>query len=255
MDLSGHHLGRQDAHLKLVPFAQAFGERGADLSAAEAQLVGEILGRVVEVGEVVLPALDRAARGGGGILGNDPLAPAAPGIVEPRESGSDLRCGGEEFLHLLAVDPEVGETLVGHAAHETVEPANDIVLAQGARVEVEALDHLHQHAGGQRALVPFDEVEVGGRDAEQARHRGLGQALALAQPAQRGSGEEIGVCHVVFVNFLTNLHKITGNCPHSDTIFCNFPCHAAPHHVKANPSNGASPQGPAPLPRTDRRRL
>ena len=153
---------------------------------------------MIEIGKVVLPAFNRAACSGGGILGLGHGGPCV--IIKPRKGRGDLRRGGEEFLHLLTVNPEIGETLVGHPSHQPVEPADRIILTQGTRIEVEPFDDLHQHPRRKRPLVALDQIEIGRRNPEHGRHRGLGEALAFAQPAQRGSGEKIGVSHTVFVN-------------------------------------------------------
>ena len=100
---------------------------------------------MVEIGEVVLPTLDRAASGGGGVLNHDPLTPAR--VVQPGKSSGNLRSGGKKFLHFLTVDPQITETLIRHTPHQTIEPADGVVFTQTARIEIEPLDYLHQHTG------------------------------------------------------------------------------------------------------------
>jgi hypothetical protein len=141
-----------------------------------------------------------AARGPGSAGGGrGPVFPAIQLINDPQglaeKMFNNLRRGGEEFLHLLTVNPEIGETLVGHPSYQPVEPADRIILTQGTRIEVETFDDLHQHARRKRPLVALDQIEIGRRNPEHGRHRGLGEALAFAQPAQRGSGEKVGVSH------------------------------------------------------------
>lgn len=192
VDLTRHDLGWQDAYRKLVLFAQPLGERSADLPAREAQFVGEAFCSVVEIGKMVLPALNRTACRGGGVFHDEPLAPtcAAPRIVKSRKCCCDLRRGGKEFLHILAVDAQITEASVGKTARHSVEPTDRIVLAQAAWIEVESLDDLHQHARGKGALIALYEVEVGRRYAEKAGHRGLGEAFPFAQTAQGRTGKK-----------------------------------------------------------------
>ena len=64
-----------------------------------------------------------------------------------------------EHMHKV-VDGEIGEALVRHAPHQPVEPPDRLVFAQATRIEIEPLDHLHQHAGRERALVALDQIEV-----------------------------------------------------------------------------------------------
>ena len=68
VDLPRHHLRGQDAHGDAVLLAQPLTQRSADLPARQAQFVGQILCRMIEVREVVLPAFDGPTRGGGGVL-------------------------------------------------------------------------------------------------------------------------------------------------------------------------------------------
>ena len=68
-------------------------------------------------------------------------------IVQPGTGRSDLRGCGEQFLHLLPVDPEVGKPPIRHPPPHPFQPADRLILPQGTRVEVEPFDNLHQHAG------------------------------------------------------------------------------------------------------------
>ena len=105
----------------------------------QAQFVGERLGGGIEIGEVVAPALDLAAHRVGRVVA--PFDRCGV-VVEPGESGGGVRCSGQQFDHLVAVDAEVGEALVGQAPRKTVDAADRLVLAQAARIEVELLGEL-----------------------------------------------------------------------------------------------------------------
>ena len=61
---AGQDVARQDPYGQLVAFAQAFGQGDPDVPARQAHLVRQFLGGVVQIGEMVAPALDFAARGG-----------------------------------------------------------------------------------------------------------------------------------------------------------------------------------------------
>jgi hypothetical protein len=144
---------------------------------------------------MIAPALDLAARRDDGIGAGDAGFPGA--VVEPGEGGRGLRSRRQELVHLLPVDGEIGEALVGEAARQTVEPADRRVFAQGPRVEVEFLDQTHHHPGADRPLVALHQVEIAGRDGEARGGRGLSQALAAADAAQRRSGEDGWISQIV----------------------------------------------------------
>ena len=112
---AGQDLARQDAYGQLVAFAQPLGQGDADVPARQAHLVRQLLGLVVEIGEMVAPALDLGARGGQRIVS---AAGRSRIVVKPRECGGDLRGRGEKFLQLVAVDPQIGKPLVGETADE-----------------------------------------------------------------------------------------------------------------------------------------
>ena len=107
----GKDFARQDADRKLMPFAQALGQRGPDIAPAETHLVGEMFGRAVEIGEMVAPALDFAARSDQRIVALGCGARCI--VVKASERSSGVRRGGEQFVDLFAIDREVRETLVG----------------------------------------------------------------------------------------------------------------------------------------------
>ena len=184
----GHDFGGQNAQRELVAAAQALGHCGTDLAFGQAQFVGQFLGCGIEIGEVVAPALDLAAREQRRIL-RFAVERVSGTIIKPRKRDCGLRRGVEPFDHLGAIDPQVVEQRIGQAAAQAIDPAGLLMTAQRAWIEVELLGHRQQQPCGKRTLVALDQVEVAGGDAQRGGHRRLGQPFAATDAAQARSGE------------------------------------------------------------------
>ena len=184
----GQHIAGQDPHRQLVPLAQTLGQSEADIAARKAHVVCQFFRGHVEIGKMVAPPLDFAPRGGERVIGGATRR-ACP-VVQPGEGRSGLRGQREEFLQLLAVDPEVGKAFIGEAPRQSVDPADRLVLAQRSRIEVELLDQLHHHPRADRSLIALDQIEVARGNVEPCGSGSLCQPLPLAQAAERRSGEE-----------------------------------------------------------------
>ena len=201
----GHDVARQDANRHLVTLPQSLGKALPQVLARQADFVGKLLCRLVEIGEMVAPAFDLAPREL--FAGRRPIAGCLAGRVEqPGECHCRLRRGREPFDDVLPVDGKIGETRVGEAAAHAVDTPDRLVLRQGAGVEIEFVDEAEDRSRGQRPPVAFDEVEVAGRYAEPLGHGSLGQPFALAQAAQGRAGKDGGLAHS-FVNILTVLQR------------------------------------------------
>lgn len=160
---------------------------------------------MIQIGEMVLPAFDCAARCASSIFGGNTIAagPTLAGVIKPRKSSCDLRGCGKELLHFLPINSQIGKAFVRHAPCHPVQPANCIVLPQGPWIKFKLFDDLDQYPRRERTLIAFDEVKVGGRNAEHASHHGLGEAFSFAKAAERGTCKDSGVSHVAFVNMFT----------------------------------------------------
>src|SRR3546814_6259243 len=62
-DRARHDIGGQDSHGQLVLVTQTLAQGSAEIAARQPQFVSQLLGSMVEIGEVIAPALDLAARG------------------------------------------------------------------------------------------------------------------------------------------------------------------------------------------------
>ena len=144
---------------------------------------------------MVAPALDLAPRCDHGIGAGHAGFPCP--VVKPGEGGGCLGGGGQELVHLLAVDGEIGEAFVCKTACQSIEAADRGIFAQGPGVEIELLDQAHHHPRADRSLVAFHQVEIAWRDGKACRGRGLGQALAATDAAQRRSGKDGWIGQIV----------------------------------------------------------
>ena len=66
-------------------------------------------------------------------------------------------------------------------------------LAQGAQVYVIGIGQPQQQLGRDGALVALDMVQIGGRNAEIARHGRLGQGEIAPQPLETAAEEQLAV--------------------------------------------------------------
>ena len=190
----GHDLSRQNANGELVPFAQAFGEGDADVSPRKPHLVGQFLRRHVEVREMVAPPLDLAPGSRHRVIGLD--VGGAGTVIQPCESRRGLRGSSQQFLHFIAIDAEVRESLVCKTCSQPVDPADRLVFAQRTRIEIELFDQAHHNARADRPLVTFDQIEIAGGDIEPGSGGGLRQPFTLAKPTNGGTGKQGLLCHM-----------------------------------------------------------
>ena len=184
------HVQRQDTQGELVSVAQPVHDPALHVGAGQANLVGKLLCRGVEIGKMVLPLLDRrpvrrkAVGGGTGIWRF---------VEQSRKRRRRARGGGKEFLRLLSVDGEIGQARVGKAAHEAVHAADRGIVFQSAGVELETIDEADDDLSAQRTPIPLDQVEVARGDRKPRGHRGLGQPFPAAKAADsRASIQRIG---------------------------------------------------------------
>ncbi|MNI75286.1 hypothetical protein D3C73_1314240 [compost metagenome] len=66
-------------------------------------------------------------------------------------------------------------------------------LAEVAQVDVVGFGQTQQQLGRDGALVALDMVQIGGRDAEIRRHRGLGQVKLAPQPLEAAAQEQFAI--------------------------------------------------------------
>ncbi|NLS28174.1 hypothetical protein S2M10_31830 [Sphingomonas sp. S2M10] len=190
-----HHLGGQDAHGQLVLHPQAIGHRTVRL-AGHAQLVGQRLGGGVEIGEMVAPALDRAADLLAGICAAwGGRGAAAHPVIGAGKGLGPVGGGGQPFAQLVAIDGDVGEQRVGQPPPQRLGPAAGLGRGEAAGIEVIGLGQLEHQRGGDRPLVALDQVEIAGRNLQRLRHRRLGDADLEAEPPDGVPGEEFAFGH------------------------------------------------------------
>ena len=162
------------------------------------------LAQRVEVGEVVVAGLDvfahpfgRAVGRGGAAagLGLGPIAHAAvgEGAIEAQHGvgGGGLILGQLHDLvtgHGQALEQGIGEDLGQFRLRRWAAR-----LAEIAQVHVIGFGQTQQQLGRDGALVAFDVVQIGGRDAQVRRHRRLRQVKIAPQPLEAAAQEQLAI--------------------------------------------------------------
>ena len=142
----GHDLDRQDSHGDLVLLAQPLGQGRAGIGIGQAQLVSQGLSRGIEIREMVAPPLDLAPDQLHRLIGTGHPAPAA-GIEQAGKGDRGLGRSAQPFGNLVAIDRQIGKAGIGQPAAQAIDPANSLILAQAARIEVIGLGQPDQQAG------------------------------------------------------------------------------------------------------------
>ena len=196
-----HDLDRQGADAEAVKGLEAGADPGLERFAGRVSLErsGEGFAEGVEFGKMIAAGLDVFANPVGrtvvGSAGFGTVAGAAvgEGAVEAKQgvSGGGLVLGQLDDLvarHREALEDRIGEGLgqfgLGSGAGG---------LAQGAQVYVIGIGQPQQQLGRDGALVALDMVQIGGRNAEIARHGRLGQGEIAPQPLEAAAEEQLAI--------------------------------------------------------------
>jgi hypothetical protein len=89
-----------------------------------------------------------------------------------------------------------GKQRVGQRLRQVGQQPVVLVAGQVLDVDGKNVGQRQQHRRGDVALVVFELVEIGGRDAELRRERLLGQAAFGADHADLASGEDFACAHI-----------------------------------------------------------
>lgn len=204
--MAGAGLGQQ-RHAHAVGGLQPVQQTGLGRAGRQAPFKGQALGRVVQLGDVVVPGEEEVAHllvGHGRLRRRaravvaqvlrqrlQPLARLAPPLVQGEQRtrhgghvGGQLADLGER--HRIA---RAGGGHIGHHVAQAGDQARLVVVGKALHVHAEHGVDLEQHGHGERALVLLDLVQVAGRQVERARQRHLGHAALLAQAAQAHAHE------------------------------------------------------------------
>ncbi len=149
-----------------VPRRQPVTQRLDDLAAPAAEPTGQFLGRLVERGHVVLPAVEEVAdlvvraAAGDQVAVADHLGELLVGLPEPAVE-VDHGLG-----HVGQLGRELGQVVQAGPGRQRLAQVGDqprgVVRCEERGVDAEHLGDPHQHRHGQRPGVVLDLVEVAG---------------------------------------------------------------------------------------------
>ena len=200
---------RADLNIVFLAQARGNGRLGvADSELCDVQVVGETLGLVVEIVEIVLPGIEEIAdlvmwhgqrlRTGATTPRvrdqRELIAYGAVTAVDVDERACDGRVVINEFRKFLKLDRRGGDFLVLNDVLDFGEETGIIVAREERGVDAEDLRDLHEDRHGEWTDIMFDLVDVAGGQAERRRERGLGKISFAAELAEAGA--DVGLGHV-----------------------------------------------------------
>ena len=180
---------------------------------------GEGLGGFFQVGKVVLAGIDGVAHafqhGAGAASGRAGPAHAggqvcgrgihfAEGVEEAGKGLGRARLGVGEFGQFHAIEFKAREDGVSRGLLQVGDQLPVALAGKGPDIDVEGVGKGKEDAGGDRALVALQQVEIAGRQAQGLGGLGLGEAALTPQAAQAGAGKDLleGLCvtHCMYQN-------------------------------------------------------
>ena len=135
--------------------------------------------------------------GGGSRPGGegDVVGKPAMGAVEIDEGPGHRRRAGGGVHHLLGRRQVAGEHRIGQdLAHLGGQPLLELA-AEVPQIEIVGLRQLQQQPGGERPLIPLDEVQIAGGNVQIPGHGGLGHPQRLPQAPHPRPGEYLSLAH------------------------------------------------------------
>ena len=120
----------------------------------------------------------------------------AEGVEEAGKGLGRARLGVGEFGQFHAVELQAREDGVGRGFLQVGDQLPVAFTGEGPDIDVEGVGKGEEDAGGDRALVALQQVEIAGRQTQRLGGFGLREAAFTPQAAQPGAGKDLleGLC-------------------------------------------------------------